>query len=277
MTTEDACPRCGATNPGGWRFCVTCGSPNAAAGASVAGTLPPSWQPGYDWQSSDDIYRGPPKEVERTRAGLLLLLAGALLGWIPVVSLIGSLLTLIGVILIILGRRAFGEAHTRNVVASVVLFVVGIIAVIFLVFSFAASVVPASGGTPTPAAVRAAFDVFLWGVLVATAATTEVASVLFTYALQKTRGKILLWAAYASSVVLLFAIIYLVGPAISEAVSQAFQGGTYNSRPILAAANQTDAWSLLNVVPSLMFAAANYLAWKRIVRGEIPEPSKYLT
>jgi len=37
---------------------------------------------------------------------------------------------------------------------------------------------------------------------------------------------------------------------------------------VLASADQ---WSFLDIVPSLLFAAANYLAWDRIRRGEIPE------
>jgi len=201
-------------------------------------------------------------------------MGGALLGWIPIVSLVGGILTLVGVILVILGRKAFGKAHARNIVVSIVLFAVGIVVIIILAVGFAFAIVSVpGGGTPTPGAVLAAFNALLWGTFLV-AAVTGVASVLFTYALQKTPGKILLWAGYAASVVIKFAIIFLVGPLISEAVSQSFQGGQYDPAPILAASSRIDVWAVLHVVPSMMFAAANYLAWTRIKRGEIPEPAK---
>lgn len=65
------------------------------------------------------------KQIDRTKTGILLLLIGTLIGWLLIIGVIGSLLILIGAILVILGRRAFGPSHSRNVILSIVLFFVG--------------------------------------------------------------------------------------------------------------------------------------------------------
>ena len=109
-----------------------------SAGAPPAGVPPAA--PAYAPAGPYPAYPGPPpyaygpppweverrKQIERTKWGILLLLFGALISWIPLVGAIGGLLTLIGVILVIVGRKAFGAVHRRNVGISIVLFFVGI-------------------------------------------------------------------------------------------------------------------------------------------------------
>jgi len=211
------------------------------------------------------------KEVDRTKTGILLLLVGALLGWIPFIGLVGLVLTLVGAILVILGRKVFGRTHARNVVLSLVLFVGGIVAIVVLAVVFAFSLAPALvGGTPNIAAIRSAFTTYFYGTAVVTVAS-GFASVLFTYALQKPVGKILLWAAYVASSALSVAILLVLGPAIGDALAVALQSGAVDLAALDAVLASADQWSFLDIVPSLLFAAANYLAWDRIRRGEIPE------
>ena len=68
-----------------------------------------------------------------------MLVIGFFLGWIPVAGAVGGLLELIGAILVILGRHAFGHEHARNVIWSIIIFVVAIVvtvvAVVVAVFS----------------------------------------------------------------------------------------------------------------------------------------------
>lgn len=276
------CPRCGAANEPGFTFCANCGSPlPAATGPSMA---PPTYSPpaGLPPYGAPMGYPGFPspmqaerrKWIDRTKTGLLILLIGGLLSWVPIIGIIGALLLLIGAILVILGRKAFGPTHARNVVLAIVLFFVGIIigaifgaALFFAIFS-------ASSQTPQDAArtITNAFNTFFIGLIVATA-ISGLASVLFTYGLQQQTGKILLWAGYGASVALTIAIFIIVSPLIVNAVSSAFSSGSYNPAPIVAVQSQMSTLELLEVIPSLLFAGATYLAWSRVNRGEIPPPT----
>jgi len=214
------------------------------------------------------------KQVDRTKTGLLLLLIGGLISWIPIVGILGGLLSLIGAILVILGRKAFGSTHARNVVIAIVLFFVGIIIIVIAAVLFAAAVITANAQTPAALAAvfASAFNTLLIGAIIG-AAVGGIASVLFTYALQKQSGKMLLWAGYVANLAISIAIFAIIAPLVSNAVSQATSGGTYNSAPISALQAQASGLGYLSVIPALLFAAATYLAWSRVSHGEIPPPT----
>lgn len=85
-------------------------------------------------------------------------------------------------------------------------------------------------------------------------------------------------AAYAATVAMQFATLLVALPilsAVSRIVAHAaFAGGTIDAAGISALV--TDAVSRvqwLKVVPALLYATANVLAWNRIHKGEIPEPA----
>jgi zinc ribbon protein len=275
------CPKCGAANVPGVSFCANCGAAMTVGPAGPAMTGPPPYgAPGYP-----PFPGGPPydlarkKQINWTKWGVLLLLIGTLLGWIPyVLNLVGGLLVLIGAILVIIGRKAFGPAHSRNVIISIILFfvgfAVGVVAVIALAGALAASLF---GGTPTQAGVQSALNTYLI-LLVVTAAVGGIANVLFIFALQNKIGRLLLFAAYASSIVIEVALFVLLSGTLSQFLSAAFPGGTYNSAAAAAAltnfSNQARTLGLLSVIPALLYAAADYVAWSRINRGEIPEGPK---
>jgi len=188
------------------------------------------------------------KQIDRTKTGLLLLLIGGLISWIPI---------------------------ARNVVLAIVLFFVGIIigviaGVLFgvAVFSTVASQNPSTAAS----ALASAFGTLLVGAIIA-AAVSGIASVLFTYALQKQTGRMLLWAGYAANLAISIAIYVIIAPLISDAVNQAVSGGTYNPAPVVALQGQLSALGYLSVIPALLFAAATYLAWARVSHGEIPAPT----
>ena len=215
------------------------------------------------------------KQIDRTKTGLLLLLIGGLISWIPIIGLLGGVLLLIGAILVILGRKAFGSTHARNVVLAIVLFfvaiIIGVIAGVLFgvaVFSAVASQNPSTAAS----ALASAFGTLLVGAIIA-AAVSGIASVLFTYALQKQTGRMLLWAGYAANLAISIAIYVIIAPLISDAVNQAVSGGTYNPAPVVALQGQLSALGYLSVIPALLFAAATYLAWARVSHGEIPAPT----
>ena len=249
-----------------------------AGGMPPAGgtlTPPPAYPayPGYGYGASPwEAERQ--KQINRTKTGLLLLLIGGLLSWVPFIGLLGSLLLLIGAIFVILGRKAFGAGHSRNVVLAIVVFFVAIISGVVLAIALFVSVVPV--GNPDPATFAAqvanALSNLLLGLIVV-AAIGGIASVLFTYALQEKTGKILLWAGYAANIAIAIAVWAIVSPIIANALAQSISGGSYDPTPFVAAQSQITALAILSVIPSLLFAAATYLAWSRVNRGEIPAPS----
>ncbi len=260
MSAPLGCPRCGFQNQPGYQFCTNCGAPlgSAPAGAVAPGPAAYAYAPsaaGYDWT----------RQIDRTKTGILLLLVGSLLSWAPFdISLIGYLLLFIGAVLVILGRKAFGRAHSRNVLASIILFVVGIFVLLVVAVIVLLPTVPSivsGGGTLTPPIQAAAQGAALAGGI-AFAVIVGIAEVLFTYALQRQLGRILLWAAYAANLGVSVAVYVLMTPVYNAVVTQA---------DLDSAVALQLTYGLLSVVPALIFAAADYLAWSRVSRREIPE------
>jgi MFS family permease len=276
LAAEVRCPRCGAANRPETAFCVNCGSPLAAGGAGT-GVMPSYPAPAYAQGFASPYDQERQKQIDRTKTGVFLLLLGALIGAIPFIGGLGTLLILIGAIFVILGRKAFGTAHSRNVLISIVLFFLGIIiAVAGAVFAFA-SLVTSFSQTPSPAAFQAAMSNLLIVIAIGTI-VGGLASVFFTFALQNQTGKILLLAAYVASVVISIAIFAVLTGAISEFVAVACPTGTTCDQTAmlnaqLAFQGRVTTLGYLQAIPSLLYAGANYLVWNRIKKGEIPGPT----
>jgi len=260
----------GPTSPGGF--------PSAAPPAAPY-PVAPGYSPYAYGPSPLEAERR--KQIDRTKTGVLILLIGSLIGWIPIIGALGGLLTLIGAILVIVGRKAFGSIHRRNVVISIVLFFVGF--VIIIVGAVLAIVTAFSGlsSTMTEAELTVALQSAFRNVLIVAAVgalISGLASVFFTYALQKREGQLLLWAAYLATIGIEIAVILVALPVLDAAAAtiahQIVTSGTVDSVEISnAVSGATSGLELLNVIPALLYAAANYLAWSRINRGEIPPPT----
>jgi hypothetical protein len=213
------------------------------------------------------------KQIDRTKTGVLLLMIGALLGWAPFgISIVGGLLSLIGAILVILGRKAFGARHSRDVVAAVVVYILSFVGLIVVSVIFAIATISSVFGTvPTVADLEGAVNTLLIG-SIGVAIIAGVAQILFTYEIQDSVGRYLLFAGFGASVALEIAVYFIVAPLVAAAISEALAGGTFNSDPITALENQVNTYALLAVVANLLWAAAYYMVWSRISRGEIPRP-----
>lgn len=287
MASSITCPRCGAANTLGTLFCVNCGSSltapaQGAMGApSAASGSPPAYPPVYPGAvpgapSPWDMDRQ--KNIDRTRTGILILLIGALISAIPFVGGFGSLFTLIGAILVILGRKAFGVAHRRNVLISIVVFCLGI--AIFIVGTFVTVAMAASSlrSSMPEAQLAAVVLTLLTNILIVLAVgllIVSLASVFFTYALQKREGKLTLFGAYGATVAIrltvLFVALPLLPPLAAQIAHLIITSGTVDPTSISnSASNATQGLELLNVIPALLYAAANYFVWSRIKKGEIP-------
>jgi hypothetical protein len=184
-------------------------------------------------------------------------------------------LGLIGAILVILGRKAFGAAHSRNVIVSILLVILGLIivaaATVVLVLGTAASFIP--GNTPSQAAITSTFNNFLI-ILVVGVIVTGLATVFFTYAIQDQMGRMLLLGGYAVNIVIQIATFVLVSQAIGTIVAAMFPNGTYNPTQAAVAladfSSRVQTLGYLGAIPALIYAAAYYLVWNRINKGEIP-------
>src|SRR5258708_6944675 len=129
------CPRCGANNTPTARFYSTCGKslvtfPSPAP--PPVGYTPPPVKQYYPYQylaNSWEVART--NKINNTLTGLLQLVIGVLIAWIPSAGFIGGIVGFIGGILVYIGREPFGADHLRNTTLALIFFVVGIAGTIF--------------------------------------------------------------------------------------------------------------------------------------------------
>lgn len=275
------CPQCKAISPAGAGYCHRCGA--SLANAPPAPSSPMPTTPGYPPPPvggpaiilpplpapGDYEFR---RDVDRTRTGVLLLAVGAFLSWIPVIGLLGGLLTLIGAILVILGRAAFGNAHARNVGIAIVLFIIGFIGGLVLAGGVISAVEQAAALPPDQlqAVVTSAFNTLLLGAIVL-GVITGPATVFFLWELLNPTGKIIILGSYLAGILIAFYVYVVIMGQVSIALAAAFGTSPPDVTPIVALDNQINGLKLLDAIPALLTAAAAGLAWSRIDSGEIPQ------
>ena len=208
-------------------------------------------------------------DVERTKTGLLLVAAGILLGPVPYVMYIGVILATIGVIMVIFGRNSFETTHSNYVFSSVVIYCLGFAIALIALFYFSFFSITASQGLVSQATVESkqilAFDDFLTGVLVS-GAVIGVAYVVFTYALQDSAGRALLYIAFATHLVVAVLIASVISQQVAGAITHSLSSGSVY--PSLLA--QLQLLQLLGFAPAAIFAIAYYKVYSRIQKGEVP-------
>jgi len=238
------------------RYCLTCGTPLVSGAPQITPPVvsAPQAQP-YPYGSAAGYWEHQQAgKIDHTKTGLLLLIIGLALSWIPLIGAVGGLVALIGALLVILGREAFGREHSRNAILALIVFFVGIgvtivgsVLLFFLAFSFRA-------GTSSIVQPFAWFGV----VSVVGGAVTGISEVLLTYALQLSTGRILLWTAYAASIAISFVNLLFILPIFNGT------GGFFFPAIFVTA--------FLGIIPAMLYAVAYYLARQRIVHREIPSP-----
>ncbi len=213
------------------------------------------------------------KWIDRTKTGLLLLLIGTIISVVPIIGFIGTILAAIGAIFIILGRRAFGDQHSKYVLISVGTYIFGGIVIFVAALIFAFSVASAASSATSVSEVvpilTSALNSFIVGVIVG-AAITGFSFVLITYAIQDQMGRLLVWAAYIITLAIEVGIFLIVTPQISGALNASIATGTYNQAPINALQSQISSLGILDLIPYALYATAYYLVYSRVNRGEIP-------
>jgi len=211
--------------------------------------------------------------IGRTKNGLLLLAVSGLLGPFPILNYLGGILAIVGAVLMILGRGAFGDAHSRNVVLSVVIYIVGLVILFIIGASFALSIasieLSGASGASAAAAISSSFNDLLTGAIVV-GAVLGVATILFTYAIQSRTGRILLLAGYVSSLLIGIMVFSIIGPQLSTVVSNSIATRNVDRSGIDALQSEIQLLRFLNFIPGIIYAVAYYLLWERIDMGDIP-------
>ena len=192
------------------------------------------------------------EQVDRTGSGLLVMAIGFFLSWVPFVGAVGYLLEIIGAILVIMGRRAFGPKQARNVFWSIIIFIIGIVATVvtaitilfatFVNFSSPGSVSPLVNYFPLVDLVWVGFIGFV--------------EVLLIYEMELTTARLFLWLGLAGSLVTTTINLYVI-PNITSGINA-------NIFPVLFLNG------LVSLTPAMFKGVAYLLARERIVHGEIP-------
>lgn len=200
---------------------------------------------------------------DRTRLGLQLLMVGFALAWIPYVSDVGGLISLIGVIMMWLGRRAFGQQHHMGVLLGAGLFLLGLLIIVVDALWFASALVasvtgPTASAQSLGSAFQSTFQTFLIVAVVA-GAIELIGNVAFAYALAPQLARRILVAAVFVALVVSAVVLSIVVPQISTAVTQAFAGSTANPVPIQELQTQDSLLQSVQVLPDMMFVFAYYL------------------
>ena len=244
---------------------MTCGT--ALVSTAQPSTQPPAQpaypyamqpvQPYYQYQQPQNAWEvARTNKINNSLTGLLLLVIGVLISWIPFAGAIGGIVGFIGAILVLVGREPFGEAHVRNTTLALIFFIVGISVTVFgFFYAVLYGLSSAFNGGGSSGIVTLFSIIFVIG-----GAIFGLSEVLLTYALQKSPGRTLLWTAYAISIALGLVNLFLL-PFSSGGFWTIFFGtGVFLFTGFLAA------------IPAAIYGTAFYLARERIVRHEIPPP-----
>jgi uncharacterized membrane protein len=188
-------------------------------------------------------------------------------------GLVGDLLSIIGAILVLLGRKPFGRKHSSYTIYSVIIYLaggtaiaIGTLAVVFAAVSIRLNPTNLSAQQQ---ALTSAYTELLIATLIGWA-LIGIAFTLFTHALQNSTGRWLLYGAYAAIVAVYGFVFYMIFPQVASTVSLAFSTGAYDPAPIIAFLAQQQQLDLLAFIPAVIYAIAYYQVYQRIARGEIP-------
>jgi hypothetical protein len=230
----------------------------------------PYGYPGAYYPDYAGIERG--RQVTRTKIGVLVLGIAMIVGVVPIFGLVclSIVLFLIGIILMAIGRRPFGNRHAKFVMAAVAFIVLYVVLIVVLTVWFFIAVYGAAQtgslqGLPTT------FWAYIVGVTAA-GFLEAVAWVLFAHELENRLGKVLLYGALAALIVIQVAVLLALAPQIN-ALLAALQNGTLtdpNDPRILELESFSTTLSLVGAIPTILFAGAYFLAYLRIGRGEVP-------
>jgi hypothetical protein len=209
---------------------------------------------------------------------------------IPVAILggLGGLFSLIGAVLILLGRKEYGEQHKKFITYALILFVIMIIATIIFAISIAATVftwVVSGMNTGTTTLSVTAFKTFMTVTLISTLVMGILSGLLWVFALyqlENKKGRTILMGAYVFMVIT--ATITVVGSisSIDTWISQGTLDAMFNqtstsSSSMYSQLISSSPWTgttgivlvLCQMVEYILLFVALYIPYQRINRGEL--------
>lgn len=202
------------------------------------------------------------RAFDRTKNGLLMVVAALAMSWIPYIKYIGDLLMFIGAILIILGRIAFSKRHERFVVISILIYITSIIAIavegVILVLSLLQS---ASNAT--------AFVSTMSGFLVTTivlGAYGNLSYLTLVWNISTRNTQRLLLLAYAVGIVITVINYFLVMGVVNTYAAAASHNANQAISNLLS---HISTLELLDGFPFMLLAFAYYWVYAGIVSGAI--------
>jgi len=216
-----------------------------------------------------------------TKTGLLLLMIGMITGMIGNVLLfftsfligsnilglfgliaisfvagIGGLIMLIGALLIIIGRKEFGERHQKFTIYAVVIYIIsivigGVLGVIFAMMSYVS-------GSYSYTYITSIITAILGGI----------AYIFLLYELEDHTGRYVLYAAYASSIVVaIFISLYSIGQ-FGEIFGPVYSTDT-SSSSVMSATASVGKVAIFNLINGVLLLFAVYIPYRRIISGEL--------
>ncbi len=196
--------------------------------------------------------------LERTSTGLLLMIIGFVLEWIPDIDILGAIIGIIGAILVIMERKMFGHEHEKFVNISIALYVISIIAITGTGIGFiSAAVVDASSHVDADGA----FNTFFIAIIVL-AIIAGLSYVLFVYQISTDMGKKILIAAYIAQIFISMLIFYITTPRFDLLFSNL---SDLTSREA-SLTSSLQYYLLLDAIPFLLYAYAYYLVRNKILK-----------
>lgn len=274
------CGGCSGANPAGSKFCNRCGSPLAedavrippppedlpVARAVPAGEAAPPGRPD-PWdldplRPEADLYRHE-RELQardRTDRGLLALVIGFALGWIPFIQYFGALFSLVGLIYVFLGRNGYDRLHHRNVLAGGALLLLTMALVFVVTAGEVAYLLTVSQSTVgSPASAVAGLESGLQDYFLALAILSVLgvlANVVLIYRLADRFSRGLLWGGFLlSSLLSIITLVYLWS-ILAQAFSAVATGGTVDVSQLSGLQGVLLIARLALAVPALLFAWA---------------------
>lgn len=210
---------------------------------------------------------------------------------------ISFILFIIGIILLFIGRKEFGDKHKTFVTWSLILFIISIIIAVFLViyivfsiFSAFSSVSTLDGDINTNFIKDLFFNIILITVIAGIIDGTY--HLLMVHQLENKKGKTILYAAFIVTIITVLSVAIIFGPIVDELTNEinneanepdsVVWGEDYSSSQTGAMESDTSAENgiekfntQLNLVSSLgifgqmLFLFAFFIAYKRIKNGEL--------
>jgi len=192
--------------------------------------------------------------------------ASMAISFLGILSFIGGILVLIGLIIFLLGRKEFGQKHQDNVTKAIIIFFVNFIVVIIVVSAIVYMVVSAVSTSSTENIANPLSYVFI----IITVISAILGGLMYYFALvelEDERGKNILYAAIVTSIAISIITSFYVAGILGD-----FFGSIStdpNSYSSIGFTQDVGRIGILGIISSFLYLYALYIPYNRIKNGEL--------